>query len=224
MSHISLTILFSRLTVRNFSFIPKTLSCWPGYLTPRTKSTTLEIQDELRKSLEWWLSPHQQHISSSFARNLSVPGFPWASPAQRWTQHQVFSRSKPEKANISVRDCCFLPLFALEQRRGEKKEEKGCRIEQSCIERVRIWYPRNDLSLPPNPCLLEQGGYSAAAWNRSKGMWICAFGRTFQIQQKALWPWHKSSANSAGVQGKKNCKQTSLTCLAAEKNTHKGDF
>lgn len=38
-------------------------------------------------------------------------------------------------------------------------------------------------------------------------MWTCGFGRTFQTQQKALWPWPKNSANSAGAQGEEK-KQT----------------
>lgn len=37
------------------------------------------------------------------------------------------------------------------------------------------------LSLPPNSCLLEVGGYSAAACSRGQEMWSCGFRRTFQI-------------------------------------------
>lgn len=38
------------------------------------------------------------------------------------------------------------------------------------------------LSLPPHSCLLELGGYSAAACSRGKKTWSCGFGRTFQIK------------------------------------------
>lgn len=139
--HLSDNIIFHAYG-QNSSFIPSILSCWPGYLTPRTKSTTLAIQDEVWRSLEWWLSPQQQHSSSSA---LPLPGISVCLAFHEPHLHKG-ELSAPGFQQIKAWEGKYYSLSGITafflglpyNDGGGKKEEKACRVQQSCIERDRI--------------------------------------------------------------------------------------
>lgn len=102
------------------------------YPTPGTKSTSLEIQNEVRRSPERWLSPHRQHSSSSA---LPLPGIslclafhePHLHKGELLTPgiHQIKAWKGKYFCQGSLISSFVCPGT---MKGGKKKEEKACTI------------------------------------------------------------------------------------------------
>lgn len=133
----------------------------------------------------WWLSPHQQHGSSSAFSSQSACARLSVSHANTPgnTQHQDSARSKSERVNTSVRDHYFAFFLCLRWNNGKRKKggTKPVQFNNAALRETVSGTREMTLSLPFSSVFIELQRMFFCACSGGKEMRSCDFGRTLQI-------------------------------------------
>lgn len=224
MSHISLTILFPGFQSETFPLSPKL--CHVGQVTLLQGQNPQPWTSRVR----WWGAWSGGWAHSSRTSPAPLPGISLCLAFHEPHLHKGelntrFSPDQSLKKQIFLSGIiAFFLCLPWNKGGGKRRKKKAAELNRAALRETGF-----DIPGMTSPYLLI-----LVFWSKGDILLLLGIG----VKECGSVPLEEHFRSSKkhfdlGIRAvpivlvfkeKKNCKQTSLTCLAAEKNTHKGDF